>query len=68
MSMGFSSQSKRTAADPLTNWPMAGEADRPMSEFWTGEYPDAVNKEMASSAHVYGRPMIGAGILYRGYF
>ena len=45
---------------PLDELAYAGEADRPMSEFWTGDFPDAVNKEMASSAHVYGRPICGA--------
>ena len=53
---------------PLDELAYGGEADRPMSEFWTGDYPDAVNKEMASSAHVYGRPIIGGRILYRGHF
>ena len=45
---------------PLDELAYAGEADRPMSEFWTGEYPLSINKEMASSAHVYGKPIIGA--------
>ncbi|MCX6622082.1 MAG: glycosyl hydrolase, partial [Acidobacteria bacterium] len=54
---------------PLDDLAYAGRADMPMSEFWTGkelyeswvgEEPHPVNKEMASAAHVYGRPVIGA--------
>jgi hypothetical protein len=45
---------------PLDELAYAGEADRPMSEFWTGDTPQLSNKEMASSAHVYGRQICGA--------
>lgn len=54
---------------PLDEIPLAGRADMPMGEFWTGkelyeswvgEEPHPVNKEMASAGHVYGRPVIGA--------
>jgi (4-O-methyl)-D-glucuronate---lignin esterase len=45
---------------PLEDVAYGGRADVPMSEFWTGEEPGLWNKEMASSAHVYGRPIVGA--------
>jgi len=45
---------------PLMDVAYGGRADMPMSEFWTGREPGFCNKEMASSAHVYGRPVCGA--------
>jgi hypothetical protein len=45
---------------PLDEVAYGGRADVPMSEFWTGEYPHTWNKEMASSGHVYGRPVVAA--------
>jgi len=45
---------------PLEDVAYGGRADMPMSEFWTGDVPGVWNKEMASSAHVYGRPILGA--------
>ncbi len=45
---------------PLEEVAYGGRADMPMSEFWTGELPNVWNKEMASAAHVYGRPILGA--------
>ena len=48
---------------PLDEVAMGGRADMPMSEFWSGEgagHPLTWNKEMASSGHVYGHPVIGA--------
>lgn len=45
---------------PLEDVAYGGRADVPMSEFWTGEEPGLWNKEMASSAHVYGRQIVGA--------
>jgi hypothetical protein len=45
---------------PLEEVAYGGRADVPMSEFWIGQKPGTWNKEMASSGHVYGRPIIGA--------
>ena len=53
---------------PLDEVAYGGRADVPMGEFWTGVEPDMVqakgiscwSKEMASSAHVYGRPVVAA--------
>lgn len=50
---------------PLDELAYGGRADVPMGEFWlgTGRYADifnVCNKAMASSAHVYGRPIVGA--------
>ena len=50
---------------PLDELAYAGRADVPMGEFWlgTGRYADifnVCNKAMASSAHVYGRPIVAA--------
>lgn len=45
---------------PLEDVAYGGRADVPMSEFWTGDKPGRWNKEMSSSAHVYGRPICGA--------
>ena len=50
---------------PLDELAYAGRADVPMGEFWLGKgrYStifNVCNKAMASSGHVYGRPIIGA--------
>lgn len=50
---------------PLDELAFGGRADVPMGEFWlgTGRYADifnVCNKAMASSAHVYGRPIVAA--------
>lgn len=45
---------------PLDQVPYGGRADVPMSEFWTGQKTETWNKEMASAAHVYGRPVVAA--------
>jgi hypothetical protein len=48
---------------PLDEVALGGRADVPMSEFWRGEgagHPLTWNKEMASSGHVYGHPIIAA--------
>ena len=45
---------------PLDEVAYGGRADVPMSEFWTGQVPGTWNKEMASSAHVYGHPVCAA--------
>jgi alpha-L-rhamnosidase len=50
---------------PLDELAFGGRADVPMGEFWlgSGRYADifnSCNKAMASSAHVYGRPIVGA--------
>jgi len=37
-----------------------GRADEPMGEFWIGGDAFWTLKEMASAAHVYGRPILGA--------
>lgn len=50
---------------PLDELAYGGRADVPMGEFWlgTGRYAEifnVCNKPMASSAHVYGRPIVAA--------
>ncbi|MBM3861268.1 MAG: hypothetical protein FJ395_16700 [Verrucomicrobia bacterium] len=51
---------------PCDDLTYAGRADEPMSEFWswTRDIPEAGHRyssvEMASAAHVYGRPILGA--------
>jgi alpha-L-rhamnosidase len=52
-------------AGPLDELAYGGRADVPMGEFWTGhdlssEISNLYNKEMASSAHVYVRPVLAA--------
>jgi hypothetical protein len=37
-----------------------GRADEPMGEFWIGGGAWETLKQMASSAHIYGRPILGA--------
>jgi (4-O-methyl)-D-glucuronate---lignin esterase len=45
---------------PCDDLPYAGQADEPMSEFWIGGMRLDFAKSMASSAHVYGRTIVGA--------
>ncbi|MBU6411254.1 MAG: hypothetical protein KGR98_12785, partial [Verrucomicrobia bacterium] len=45
---------------PCDDLPYAGQADEPMCEFWTGGGMFQTVKEMASAAHVYGKPVLGA--------
>lgn len=51
---------------PCDDLTYAGRADEPMAEFWSwaGQIPNAGHRyssiEMASAAHVYGRPILGA--------
>lgn len=52
-------------AGPLDELAYGGQADLPMGEFWVGDglYAktfNVCNKEVASSAHTYGRQIIGA--------
>jgi hypothetical protein len=51
-------------AGPLDELAYGGRADVPMGEFWLGDdasnVPNVSSKAMASSAHVYGRPIIAA--------
>jgi len=51
---------------PLDEVAYGGRADVPMSEFWSGHGPEQVfnrNKAMASSGHVYGKPVVAAEAL-----
>ncbi len=45
---------------PCDDMPYAGRADEPMSEFWVGGGALGTCKEMASSAHTYGKRILGA--------
>lgn len=49
-------------AGPLDEVAYGGRADVPMSEFWLGEERSVFNrnKEMASSAHAYQKPVVAA--------
>jgi alpha-L-rhamnosidase len=49
-------------AGPLDEIAYAGRADVPMSEFWLGQERNVFNrnKEMACTAHVYGKPVLAA--------
>jgi hypothetical protein len=49
-------------AGPLDEIAYGGRADVPMSEFWLGKEREVFNrnKEMSSSAHVYGKPVLAA--------
>jgi len=52
-------------AGPLDELAYGGRADVPMGEFWVGhdlssEISNLFSKAMTSSAHTYGRPVIGA--------
>lgn len=59
-------------AGPLDELAYGGQADVPMGEFWVGDDDlsrifNLCNKEMASSAHVYGRPIVAAEAFTAGY-
>jgi len=45
---------------PCDELPYGGRADEPMGEFWVGGGAMETCREMASSGHVYGKPIIGA--------
>lgn len=47
---------------PLLDMAFAGRADEPMAEFWSWAKFGAAEscREMASAAHVYGKPILGA--------
>jgi hypothetical protein len=45
---------------PCDNLPYAGRADEPMCEFWIGGGAFDTVKMMASAAHTYGKPILGA--------
>lgn len=45
---------------PTDDLPYAGRADEPMAEFWIGGGGFPTPKEMASAAHTYGKPILGA--------
>lgn len=45
---------------PCDNIPYGGMADEPMGEFWDPSGAMETCKGMASSAHVYGKPIVGA--------
>lgn len=45
---------------PCDNLPYAGRADEPMGEFWMGGGAFETLRGMASAAHTYGRPILGA--------
>jgi hypothetical protein len=45
---------------PCDDAPYAGRADEPMAEFWIGGGGFPTPKEMASAAHTYGKPVLGA--------
>ena len=45
---------------PCDHLPYAGQCDEPMGEFWIGEGAIETCKGMASAAHIYGRPIVGA--------
>ncbi len=45
---------------PCDDVTYAGRADEPMGEFWIGGGAWETLQEMASAAHVYGKPILGA--------
>ncbi len=45
---------------PCDHLPYAGQADEPMGEFWVGGSAIETCRGMASAAHTYGKPIIGA--------
>ena len=45
---------------PCEDLPYAGQADEPMCEFWMGGGAFNTVKGMASAAHTYGKPILGA--------
>jgi hypothetical protein len=48
--------------EPAEDMAYAGQADEPMAEFWSwGKFGAAFScTEMASAAHIYGKPILGA--------
>lgn len=45
---------------PCDHLPYAGQSDEPMGEFWVGGSAIETCRGMASAAHTYGKPIIGA--------
>lgn len=45
---------------PCDHLPYAGQCDEPMGEFWVGGGALNTCKGMASAAHIYGKPVVGA--------
>ena len=45
---------------PCDHLPYAGQCDEPMGEFWVGGGAIETCRGMASAAHVYGKPIVGA--------
>ncbi len=45
---------------PCDHLPYAGQADEPMGEFWVGDGAIETCRGMASAAHTYGKPILGA--------
>ena len=45
---------------PCDHLPYAGQADEPMGEFWVGGSAIETCRGMASAAHTYGKPIVGA--------
>jgi hypothetical protein len=45
---------------PCDHLPYGGMADEPMGEFWVGGSAIETCRGMASSAHIYGKPIVGA--------
>jgi len=45
---------------PCDHLPYAGQCDEPMGEFWVGGGAMETCRGMASAAHVYGKPIVGA--------
>jgi hypothetical protein len=45
---------------PCDHLPYAGQCDEPMGEFWVGGGALNTCKGMASAAHIYGKPIVGA--------
>ena len=45
---------------PCDHLPYAGRSDEPMGEFWVGGGAIETCRGMASAAHVYGKPIVGA--------
>jgi hypothetical protein len=45
---------------PCDDIPYGGQADEPMGEFWMGGGSMETCRGMASAAHVYGKPIVGA--------
>ncbi|HWQ92611.1 MAG TPA: glycosyl hydrolase [Clostridia bacterium] len=55
--MRFTAEAYGSPCDVI---PYAGQADEPMGEFWTPSGYIESCRAMASAAHVYGKPIIGA--------